>query len=229
MFRLVFVLDLFNGAVVHAIRGVRELYEPVHLFSTVVQSSDPINIIEDLAPKEVYIADLDSLASSGNNLSLINEISKRTDTMADIGILALSDIQKLPKRCFPVLGTETASLELIRDACETREIILSIDMKNRQIITQDPSLKQGPLELIAELNDLPLSEIIMLELDRVGTSKGIDQTFLENIVSLSDHDLLFGGGVGDISDLEILDDIGITGALVATAIHDGRIPAEMIQ
>jgi phosphoribosylformimino-5-aminoimidazole carboxamide ribotide isomerase len=114
MFRLVFVLDLFNGAVVHAIRGNRELYEPVHLFSTVVQSSDPIDIIEKLEPKEVYLADLNSLTSNGNNLTQIEQISRMTDTMADIGISSLSDIQKLPELCIPVLGTETSTLELIR-------------------------------------------------------------------------------------------------------------------
>jgi len=38
-----------------------------------------------------------------------------------------------------------------------------------------------------------------------------------------DMELLAGGGIGSAHDLERLADAGLDGALVATALHDGRI------
>ena len=229
MFSCVFVLDLFNSAVVHAVMGVRENYLPIDRFSAVVKSSNPISIIEELQPKRTYLADLNRLTGTGNNQALIEEISRRTVAMADTGISTLDDLQTLPATCTPVLGTETATLELIRMASGRREINVSIDMRNRQIVTRDPALMLPPLDLLRKLGDLPIREIILLDLDRVGTSAGIDRYFLGMAARKSDHPLLLGGGVRGIRDLEILEDLGFEGALVATAVHSGKIPLKFIQ
>jgi uncharacterized protein related to proFAR isomerase len=74
-----------------------------------------------------------------------------------------------------------------------------------------------------------LAGVILLELDRVGTSAGLDRAFLEKAVSVSDHALILGGGVKGIEDLQVLEDLGFRGALVATAVHNGRIPLEMLR
>ncbi|MHC1631194.1 MAG: HisA/HisF-related TIM barrel protein [Methanotrichaceae archaeon] len=229
MMRCVFVLDLFNGAVVHAVRGEREKYEPVEQSSQIVKSSDPIQILEELNPREVYVADLNRITRSGENLDLINQISKMAKTMADIGISNLYDVKLLPLDCVPVLGTETTSLDLICEASDIREITVSIDLFKKKVLTQDAHLQVHPLELIKYLNSLAIKEIILLELDRVGTSAGLDERFLRESASLSHHDLILGGGVKDASDLDRLEKLGIKGALVATAIHNGTMPLKMIR
>lgn len=57
----------------------------------------------------------------------------------------------------------------------------------------------------------------------------MDSQFLSNIVSISHHHVLLGGGVKDIADIEKLESIGVKGALVATALHNGSIPLHMAQ
>jgi len=229
MFGCVFVLDLFNSAVVHAVKGVREKYLPIDQFSKVVKSSDPIRIVEELLPRRTYVADLNRLTGAGDNLAIIEKISKKTRVVADTGITTLDDIQALPSPCTPVLGTETATFELIRKASNFWDIVVSIDMRSRKIITQDPKLMLPPLVALKKLCDLSISEIILLDLDRVGTSSGIDRDFLEDAVRNSDQPLLLGGGVREVGDLEILEDIGFQGALVATAVHNGKIPLKFIR
>jgi len=59
--RCIFVLDILNGAVVHAVRGERNLYEPIAGYSKIVSSSEPLDILHELRPQEVYIADLNQL------------------------------------------------------------------------------------------------------------------------------------------------------------------------
>src|SRR2546430_12004169 len=65
---------------------------------------------------------------------------------------------------------------------------------------------------------------MVLDLARVGSGRGVDCVLLEALRRAHPHvDLLAGGGIGTARDLERLADAGLDGALVATALHDGRI------
>ena len=183
-----------------------------------------------IGPKEVYIADLSILAGIGDNLSVIKELSLLAKTMADIGISKISDLSYLPGDISPILGTETASLRLIEEASRFRDITVSIDIKNGRILTEDPVLMmQEPLDILRRLNEVRIEAVILLDLDRVGASTGLDKTFLENAVSISDHSLILGGGISGIQDLQSLEDIGFKGVLTATAVHNGSIPFEILR
>lgn len=227
--RCIFVLDVFNGAVVHAVRGERSLYEPIDRHSKIVSTSDPLEVLQEIKPKEVYVADLNLLTCSGENLKLIKAISRAARTMADIGISLTDDMDHLPGVVTPVLGTETASMKVMEEAAYVRDIVVSIDMKNRKVLSRDPESMIAPLDIIRRLNGFPIDGVILLELDRVGTSIGLDREFLEKAVSVSDHPLILGGGVKGPEDLQTLDDLGFCGALVATAVHEGKIPLEMLR
>jgi phosphoribosylformimino-5-aminoimidazole carboxamide ribotide isomerase len=229
MTRCVFVLDLFNGSAVHAVRGEREKYQPIGAKSKVVGTSDPLSILEALRPKEVYVADLDRITGSGDNLALIGEMAKKAETMADVGISSVEELELLPLDCRPVLGTETGSFDLIKRATSKREVTVSVDLFGGEVLTRDPTLKFSPLDLIWRFNPLPIKEIILLALDRVGTSTGLDEAFLRKAADLSDHPILLGGGVKDGSDLDRLEELGLAGALVATAVHGKSIPLERMR
>jgi len=211
------------------VRGERRSYEPINGFSRIVSSSKPLEVMQMIRPKEVYVADLNRLTGLGDNIAAIADISKKAKTMADIGIAEDGDVDCLPMGAVPVLGTETASLKLMEEAVFLRDIVVSIDMKNRQVLTRDSELMLSPLDIIRRLNGLPIEGVILLELDRVGTSSGLDQDFLEKAVSASDHPLILGGGVKGPEDLITLEKMGFHGALVATAIHNGNLPLDMVR
>ena len=229
MIRCVFVLDLFNGSAVHALRGEREKYRPIQETSKIVVTCDPLAILDLLRPKEVYVADLNRIMGTGDNLDLIGEIARKAETMADVGISSTGELDLLTSAVTPVLGTETGSFDLIEEASLKREVVVSIDLFEGAVLARDPALRVSTLDLIRRLNPLPVKEIILLTLDRVGTSAGLDEIFLRKAADLSAHPLLLGGGVKDASDLERLEDLGIAGALVATAVHSGKIPLEKIR
>lgn len=227
--RCVFVLDIFNGAVVHAIRGERNRYEPIERHSRIVSNSDPIRILDEIRPKEIYIADLNRLRSMGDNKTLIDDISLKTTTMADIGISSTNDLQILPERIKPVLGTETATLRLIKESAKSRKVVVSLDMKGQEVLTRDPEMISSPFVILHHLNDIPIEAVILLDLNRVGTSTGLDRNFLAQCAELSDHPLLLAGGVKDSKDLLGLERLGFKGALVATAVHNGCIPLNLVR
>jgi phosphoribosylformimino-5-aminoimidazole carboxamide ribotide isomerase len=226
----IFVFDILNGAVVHALRGERSRYKPVAEFSQVIESSDPLLIMDELRPVQVYVADLDMIMGSGQNLEIIDKISSRARTMADTGASRSNDLDGLPSSVLPVLGTETASISLMEEVSSKRRIIASLDMSNRRVLSRDVAMAdRSPLEVLEELNHFDLEGVIIMELNRIGTSAGLDEEFLAEAKRISRHHLILGGGVKDEKDLEALEKIGFSGALVATAVHNGMIPLKRIQ
>ncbi|NLO29934.1 MAG: phosphoribosylformimino-5-aminoimidazole carboxamide ribotide isomerase [Methanosarcina mazei] len=234
MFRLVFVMDIFNRNVVLAKGGIRENYRPVSDSSAVCRTSDPLEILEILRPKEVYIADLNVLQGKGPldiNAEIIREVSFKADTMLDSGVSSSKDVDRaLSIAGTAVIGTETGTLEVIKDSISRNpgRISVSIDIKHGKLLKQDPKIPEDPFEIVKILNRLPLKDLIFLDLDRVGTASGFDPEFLRKLAESSAHDVLLAGGVRGMKDLFALDSLGIKGALVATAIHSGEVSPEVM-
>ncbi len=231
---MIFVMDLLDGVVVHAKRGEREKYVPIHRFSSIVTSSDPACVIETIKPTEVYIADLNRLMSTGNNRPILKDLRTRNRDlriMLDYGVNGMEDLKEAVDAEMAdkfVLGTETISIELLEEASKSdiiTDICISLDLFNNEVLTSDTRMKIDPLQLIKELNKFPVRDVIVLELNKVGTKSGIDFEFLARAVELSEHDILCGGGVRNCEDVDKMAEIGVKGALVATAVHDGGIPS----
>lgn len=232
MFRIIFVLDILNGKVVHAVKGEREKYGPIHNFSKVCESSDPLQVVYDLSPKEIYIADLNRLEDSGNNDEVVRQLGWKTSLMLDLGASTMDDVhlgQELAGSI--ILGTETATLELVESASSfyPRSINMSIDIKDGNILTNEPAFNIPPIDLIQMLNGYDINDLIILELSKVGTSSGINTEFLEQVVDHSDHNILLGGGIRNTDDISHVKDIGLAGVLVATSVHNGALPLDMIR
>ncbi|CAD6493988.1 MAG: Histidine biosynthesis protein [Candidatus Argoarchaeum ethanivorans] len=231
MFQIVFVLDILNGIVLHASGGRRENYKPIHITSKVCDSPDPLEIIKQLKPEQTYVADLNRLQKTGtDNYRLIKELSKHTVLMADTGITTIEDLEPcLAVSNTAVIGTETADINTIINASKRfpGRVNVSIDIKHGRVLaTNRATLK--PIDIVSILNKLEINRIIVLDLDRVGTSSGFNIELLEELCTQSEHDILVGGGIRNMKDIETLDNIGVRGALIATAIHNGSIPTKIL-
>ena len=229
-FRTILVMDILNGIVVHAMKGERSKYRPIEN-SRVCDSSDPFDIISAVGPSEVYIADLDHITRIGDNFGLIKKISAETKTMVDIGVINTDDIHQCAAIADTVIiGTETASLDVIEKAAVRLpgRIDVSIDMKNGMVLTEDREMDRSPEELLKRLDEFDLKDIILLDLGKVGTGAGINKAFLKKMAGISVHNILVGGGIKDLDDIETLKESGACGALVATAVHNGKIPIALI-
>ena len=152
--------------------------------------------------------------------------------MLDLGATSMDDVHLGHEMADSiVIGTETATHDLLESATGfyPRSINMSIDIKGGQILTPEPTFKLPPIELIQMLNSYDINDLIILELSKVGTSSGINTEFLQQMVDHSDHNILLGGGVKDKDDISLLKDVGLEGVLVATAVHNGALPLDMIQ
>jgi phosphoribosylformimino-5-aminoimidazole carboxamide ribotide isomerase len=215
---LYFAIDLKSGSVVHGKSGMRDQYLPVR--SMHADTHDPLGFIEQIKPKFLYIADLDRICGTGNHDTLIPEIAARTErVLIDRGCRKPGDILHLPLVA-DIIGTETAG-----DALEYfSKGVLSVDIKDGVVIPWriDPGdfLRSG-------INRF--ETVIILDIGGVGTKNGLKRDLLTSYRAAYNGILLWGGGVADINDLLLLEEAGYNGAIIATAVHTGVIPIELIR
>ena len=232
MFRTILVLDIFDGVVVHALRGKREEYLPVADFSSVCETSDAAEIARTLRPTEVYAADLNRIRGIGNNFQVIKDVSGYCRTILSCGVRSAEDAALgLAIADTVTIGIENADFDVIGDACETCDasrLHVNIDLMDGRILT-NTGISLTPLEAVERLNEYPINHLIIIDLTKVGTESGIDLDLLSDAVARSDHPVIFGGGVRDMNDLDLLRDLGVAGALVATGVHNRVMPVDILQ
>jgi len=227
------VIDILNGQVVHAVRGERSRYKPIQ--SVLTKSADPVEVAAALKAagfKAIYVADLDAIIDCNrHSFDLISEISRKTglSLMVDAGVTSLERAQLLLDAGVSkiVVGTETLKTKtFVNEAVErfgSERVVVSLDLKAGKVLVAEGF--EGCTDALYMLNEfkvLGVEQVIVLDLSRVGSSLGVDVDFLKKAKSVG-LDVYAGGGVRNISDLVELHDSGVSGALVATALHAGKI------
>jgi phosphoribosylformimino-5-aminoimidazole carboxamide ribotide isomerase len=224
-FDLIPVIDLKAGQVVHARAGQRALYRPIQ--TRLTQSSAPHDILEALLAlgqfAHVYVADLDAITGVGNHDDLLAELAQHfaIEFWVDRGI-ASSDRLSLPlRRVVPVIGSESIDtlddVARIRSAVGPEAYVLSLDYRGDALV--------GPVGIDA-MPQLWPRRVIAMTLARVGSGAGPDFDRLRRISAIApDRRVYAAGGVRNLNDLVALQNEGVAGALVATALHDGSLTA----
>jgi phosphoribosylformimino-5-aminoimidazole carboxamide ribotide isomerase len=239
--RVVPVIDLKDGTAVHAVRGERERYRPVH--SVIAgEDGDPLVLARafrsELGLDELYVADLDAIGGGdGDHASMLGALALEAGVMVDAGVSEPARARELLDLGVHrvIVGTETLSGSPALDrllADLDGAVILSVDLREGRALSPDPQLAGLPaLDAVARLHRAGLREAIVLDLARVGSGAGPDVALIAAIhAAFPDLELLAGGGVRDVEDLRALDAAGASGALVATALHSGVIgPRELAE
>lgn len=223
--KLVPVIDLMNGCVVHARRGERESYRPIR--SALCLGSDPVSIagaLLDLHPFDtLYIADLDAIRGTGDNRPALQALRQAFPGMVlwvDAGISNLSSYRAFCAAGLgvPVIGSENLTdASLVADLAKSgQEAILSLDFKEGSFL--------GPAALFTQPQAWP-RRILSLNLDHVGSRLGPDFKLLHTLLERApDREIYAAGGVRGADDLERLRTAGAAGVLLASALHDGSLP-----
>jgi phosphoribosylformimino-5-aminoimidazole carboxamide ribotide isomerase len=233
------VLDILNGVVVHAIKGQRSQYQPLQ--SILCDSADPVEVAQAFKAAgfcELYIADLDAILGKGNNFTLIQAIAEKTglQLMVDAGIADLESAKVLlaHKAQKVIIGTETlSSLAFVKEAIiclGTKKILASLDLKNGVVLSKSETIRQrSPLEVASMLEEMGIDKLIVLDLAHVGSEQGLDVALLKALVDVLCVKVIVGGGARDSQDLQVLKDLGVSGVLVATALHTGALTVAQAQ
>jgi uncharacterized protein related to proFAR isomerase len=224
-FTIIPVLDLKHGAVVRARAGDRTNYQPI--VSPLAADSSPANILRGLrglAPfRVVYIADLDAISGEGDHSEdvwRLSETAPEIELWLDGGFATLVAAKRVSRPgIVPVFGSESLAgrdaLAAIFDALGPERFVLSLDYRGGTFL--------GPPEIERAVALWP-SRLILMTLDRVGSGGGPAVAELQRLRRRADPRAVFAaGGVRNDADIAELETAGVAGALVASALHDGRL------
>lgn len=225
-FAIIPVIDLAGGLVVHARGGDRSRYRA--LVSPLARSADPLAVIAGflaLAPfKHLYVADLDAITRVGGHAAMIADLALRfpdVEFLVDAGIATLDAARATrASGVTPVVGSETlrtlADWRAILDALGPDSVILSLDSRD------GAALGASGIEGHA---DLWPARVIAMTLARVGAGAGPDFDALSGLVAAAGggRRVHAAGGVRDSADVDALKARGVSGALVASALHSGAL------
>lgn len=235
------VLDLMNGRVVHGVQGEREHYRPIQ--SILTPSSDPLTVAEvlkrEIGSTACYIADLDAIRGCGDHEKTIRILADRIelDLWVDAAIAEPASASRLldAGATRVVVGSETLpnleTLRTIRNSILPERMLFSLDVGPDGVLSSCTALQDlQPIEALDLLVQEGLSQVILLTLNLVGTGSGPDWTVLEAArTAFPSLSLIAGGGVRNPEDMWKLAEMGVDGALVATAFHRGWITGMDVQ
>lgn len=236
--RIIPVLDLKAGQVVHARAGRRQQYRPIS--SRLTQSSDPIAVAQAFQAHfhwtDLYLADLDAIVGAAPALPTYVALrSLGFRLWIDAGVRDVSGSERVSTSGIEqvVVGLETvAGPDALAEICHRigpDRVAFSLDLKDGLPLgnlLRWP--RPDPWSIATQALAIGLRRIIVLDLARVGGHAGTGTEELCKWLA-SRHpevEVVAGGGIRGSTDLRRLQASGVHAALVASALHDGRLRPE---
>jgi phosphoribosylformimino-5-aminoimidazole carboxamide ribotide isomerase len=232
------VIDLKGGIAVHAVGGRRDQYRPLR--SVWQASPSPTSVAAALRAglgiDRLYLADLDAIEGRCLNRDVYERLAAEgLQLWLDAGARDLESLDPLLgmaiHRLRIVVGLESirspAALGEIIERIGPDRVIFSLDMDEGR-----PRIAPGaawsidePLEIAGQVIDLGIRRLILLDLARVGTDRGIGTLPLLRQLRARHRAIAvgIGGGIRGMDDVLRLKECGASSVLVGSAIHDGRI------
>lgn len=235
--RIIPVIDLLSGVVVRGVGGLRDKYRPIQ--SCLVDSAEPLTVARAIRERfglsYLYVADLDAIRHGTLSEAILKAlIEDGFDLLLDPGVVEHRQAELLFHLGVQdvVIGLETlANPELLTTATDMwgDRIVFSLDLKANWPVTAHDSPWAGlPPDLVAdEAAARGVTRMIVLDLHRVGRDSGVATLGLcREIMNQHAHiKVITGGGVRHPEDLVPLEEAGIDGVMIASALHDGRFSA----
>ncbi len=236
------MVDLAHGVAVHARAGERARYEPVASVLTPGAAGDPLALVQayrdTLGARECYVADLDAIQGGAVQRGLLSELAQviaAGEMLVDAGISsadAALDVLELGADRV-VVGLETLGriddLVAIIAAAGPERVVFGLDLRlGRPVLHRaargNTAPAPDPMSLVAGAVAAGARTLLLLDVGRVGSGRGIDLELLSALRRRFPAErLLAGGGVGGRGELAPIREAGCDGLLLATALHEGRL------
>lgn len=236
MIEIIPAIDIIDGKCVRLYQGD---YNQKKVYDT-----NPLDIAkayEDIGIKRLHIVDLDGARGKHKiNFETLELIASNTSLIIDFGggIRTDYDIQKVFDfgAHFVTIGsiavTNKSQFEIWLKKYGNDRIILSADVKDNKIAISGWEVYTNITlnYFIEEYIESGVKNIICSDISRDGTLKGTSVELYKSIVNdFKEINFTASGGFADISEIHILNKIGVHGVIIGKAIYEQKITLEQLK
>ena len=225
-------IDLRDGACVQLVGG-SYAHEAVRL-------DNPIEVARGWMRagfQRMHLVDLDAATGRGDNASIVRDILDDVPASIQVGggIRSGDTIERLLQEgaSSVVLGTRALEEpEWLAGTASTfpGQLIVAADVRERRVVTRGwtRTLSRSVLDIVEQLNDIPLGGVLVTAVHREGQLAGTDLFLMEDVAELSAHPVIASGGISTVGDLRELADRGIAAAVIGMALYTGALDARSV-
>ena len=226
--RILAVLDLMDGHVVHAVGGRRDDYRTLR--NDWLDGADPPTVLRRLHAEyglaECYVADLDALIGGPVQRVLLERLADGPVSLTvDHGAATPADLS-VGDPWRPVIASESwRDPSMLPAVFAARpDAWFSLDLRSGRPLLATDWGTSVPMELADRVFAAGCRTILMLDLARVGAGDGTGTEDLLRTLHRRHPSVasIVGGGIRDADDLRRLRDLGADAVLVGSALFARR-------
>lgn len=220
-------VDVREGACVQLVGGSPDAER--------VRLPDPAGVAHEWTHagfRRLHVVDLDAAMGTGNNADVVEEILR--DHGAEIqvggGIRRTEQIERLVDLGAAAVVVGTRAIEEPDWLAEVASLypgmlIVAADVRERQVVTRGwtRTLPYDILDLVDELNDLPLAGLLVTAVHLEGQMRGADLALMEDVSERAAARVIASGGIATMADLRALEHRGVSAAVLGMALYTGAL------
>jgi phosphoribosylformimino-5-aminoimidazole carboxamide ribotide isomerase len=225
-------IDLREGACVQLVGG--------SYADERVRLADPVEVARGFRAagfRALHVVDLDGAVGRGSNAAVVRALLALPDLEIQIGggirdeAAVAAWLAAGARRV--VVGTraleDPAWLAAVA-ADHPGLLVAAADASGRHVLTRgwQRRLERDLLDVVDELNDLPLAGVLVTAVHREGRMEGPDLALLAQVTARSRLPVLAAGGIATLEDLRSLAGRGIAAAVVGMALYTGALDPRQV-
>ena len=219
-------IDIINGECVRLTKGLAE--------NKTIYDKSPVEmakIYQDKGFETIHVVDLDATLGKGSNDKTLELIRKNIDIKIEVagGIRNKTAIQNKINQGFDIIVIGTFAIKGIDEVSKFENNILdkisvAIDLKDNKIASHGwQQTSTDSLESIVDIyNELPIHSFFVTDVANDGMLSGLNISTFESIKKLTDKKITIGGGVKDLSDIQIGIKNGFDHIVIGKAIYENK-------
>jgi phosphoribosylformimino-5-aminoimidazole carboxamide ribotide isomerase len=220
-------VDLRDGACVQLVGG--------SFAQEKVRIENPVDVArswEHYGFHRLHVVDLDAATGRGSNLPVVHSLLFDSGIPIQVGggVRSGEMVEELLEAGASRVIVGTRAIEepewiIELAARHPGEIIVACDVRERRVTTRGwaHTLPLDILDVLEDLNSLPLGGLLVTAVHREGQMQGTDLPLMEDVAEASNFPVYASGGITTMQDLRALEHRGLAGVVIGMALYTGAL------
>ena len=220
-------IDIIDGKCVRLTKGIAD-DKTIYQYSPL----DMAKTYQDAGFNTIHVVDLDATLGKGNNNQVLSQIRRNIDINIEVagGIRSKYAIIDKINEGFNTIVIGTFAIKNIDDVLNfddslIEKLSIALDIKDNQIASHgwQETTNQSFKHIIDKYNKRPIHSYFVTDVANDGMLSGLNMETFNSIKKLTDKHITIGGGVKDLSDIELSRSNGFNNVVVGKAIYENKI------